>query len=112
MLLQSTGNCFIVAAFYLNRNYIASTLCINRFDLIPVCKGSCFLEQKMKENSQQQGNTNSIRYKEITLFCQPYERIPAKQLSSESLITFGDYRSPHFPRQLLSQVFRPPVPAV
>lgn len=109
MLLQSTGNCWIVAAFYLNRNYIASTLCINRFDLIPVCKGSCFLEQKMKENDKQQENTNSIRYKEITLFCQQYELTVAKPISSENPVTFSDYQSPYFPHPLITQLFRPPA---
>ncbi|MEV4884119.1 hypothetical protein MRBLMN1_002633 [Chitinophaga ginsengisegetis] len=108
MLLQSTGNCWIVAAFYLNRNYIASELCINRFDLIPVCKGSCFLEKKIKENDKPE-NTTGFRLKEITLFCQQYDLAPAKPISPESFVTFCDYQSPCFPQLLIRQVFRPPA---
>jgi hypothetical protein len=109
MLLQSTGNCWVVAAFYLNRNYIATTLCINRFDLIPVCKGACFLERKMTENDHQQESTTGIRYKEITLYCQSCEWVPAIPISPEHLISFCDYQSPFFPHLLITQVFRPPV---
>jgi hypothetical protein len=109
MLVQSTGNCWIVAAFYLNRNYIAAELCINRFDLIPVCKGACFLDRKIKENDKQPENTTGARLKEITLFCQQYDLAPAKPISTESFITFCDYQSPYFPTLLIRQVFRPPA---
>ncbi|MGF6847498.1 hypothetical protein QFZ51_002733 [Chitinophaga sp. W3I9] len=108
VLLQSTGNCWIVAAFYLNRNYIASELCINRFDLIPVCKGACFLDRKIKENDKPE-NTVNTRLKEITLFCQQYDSAPAKPVSTESLITFRGYKSPYSPQSLIRQVFRPPA---
>lgn len=109
MLLQSTGNCWIVAAFYLNRNYIASELCINRFDLIPVCKGSCYLDKKIKENDRQQEGNTASRLKEITLFCQPFDLAPAKPVSPGIIITFCDYHSPYFPQLLIRQIFRPPA---
>lgn len=108
MLLQGTGNCWIVAAFYLNRNYIASTLCINRFDLIPVCKGSCFLDRQISENEKRQEKTTDLKFKEITLFCQLYDYTPAQQLSAENHIAFCGYQSPYSPRQLSAQLFRPP----
>ncbi|SEW40568.1 hypothetical protein [Chitinophaga arvensicola] len=108
MLLQGTGNCWIVGAFYLNRDYIASQLCINRFDLIPVCKGSCFLDRKINENEKRQEKTPDIKLKEITLFCMAYEYTPAAQVSTGNHIAFCDYQSPYSPRQWCGQLFRPP----
>ena len=109
MLFQSTGNCWITAAFYLNRNRIATELCINRFDLIPVCKGACFLERKLSENENRQERSPEIKFKEITLFCQHPTGTPVKHISTDNLIPFCGYRSPYFPSLHTRQVFRPPV---
>lgn len=109
VLLQGTANCWIVAAFYLNRNYIASTLCINRFDLIPVCKGSCFLDLKLTENNRREEKSPDIKYKEILLFCEHYTSVTATAVSSEHPVFFCGYLSPYFPLLLLRQVFRPPA---
>jgi hypothetical protein len=69
-LLQGTTQLWIKAAFHLNRSYIASSRCINRFDAIPLCKGSCVLEEKLEENREQQEKTPDLKPKEIVLFCE------------------------------------------
>ena len=109
MLLQSTGNCWIVAAFYLNRNYIARTLCINRLDKIPVCKGACFLERKLNENDKRQERSPESKYKEIILFCQSFTYLPDNILSPENDHSFNAYRSPYRSSLLIKHIFKPPA---
>ena len=58
----------ILTAFHLNRDYISSNLCVNRFDAIPLCKGSCYLEKQLSDNEQQQQDTPELKLKEISLF--------------------------------------------
>lgn len=52
VIMQSTSSIWIYLGFELNRDYIARQLCINRFETIPVCKGSCYLEEKIKEEKK------------------------------------------------------------
>lgn len=68
-VFQSTCNFWIIISFYANRDYIAENICINRFDQIPVCKGQCFLNQKLQENEKQEQKLPSLKIKEIQLFC-------------------------------------------
>ena len=51
-VIQSTSNLWIISSFYINRDYIAKELCINRFDKMPVCKGICYLEKKISDNEK------------------------------------------------------------
>lgn len=111
ILIQSTGNCWIIAAFYLNRTRIETTLCVNRFDLIPVCRGSCFLERKLIENESKQERSPDTRYKEITLFCQDAADGLTQYLSSENTTSFCDYRSPYYPHLHIPQILKPPIRA-
>lgn len=54
LLIQLFYGLYIVSSFYVNRDYIARDLCINRFDKIPVCKGSCYLEKQLSEHEEKQ----------------------------------------------------------
>lgn len=67
-LLQALSSLIILAAFHLNRDYISDNLCINRFDAIPLCKGSCYLEKQLSENEQQQQDQPELKLKEVSLF--------------------------------------------
>lgn len=68
-IMQSTSQLWIVGVFYANRDYIAKNLCINRFDAIPVCKGSCYLEEKLQQDQKQQQNSHpDLKVKEVLLF--------------------------------------------
>lgn len=58
---QSTQSLWIITSFQINRDYIASNLCINRFDKVPVCKGQCFLDKELgKEQKQSKKNPSAI----------------------------------------------------
>ncbi|GHE47685.1 hypothetical protein [Sphingobacterium griseoflavum] len=58
---------WIFLSFQLNRDYIESQLCINRFDTIPVCKGSCYLEEKIKEDQQHNDAPVKLKLLEVTM---------------------------------------------
>lgn len=68
--MQSTTNLWILASFYIQRDYIAENLCVNRFDKIPICKGQCYLNKQLKENEKQEQKLPDLRQKEIQLFFQ------------------------------------------
>lgn len=70
-VLQSTSNLWIISSFYINRNYIAKELCINRFDTVPVCKGTCYLEKKIAENQKKEQKIPNAKEKEIQLYFSP-----------------------------------------
>jgi len=109
LLLQTTSQLWILASFYINRNYIAANLCINRFDQIPVCKGSCYLEKQINEsNKQQQEKLPELKLKEITLFCSSHTiAVPCpKNGADEPSLCL--YKSPSPQSQFLQAVFRPP----
>jgi hypothetical protein len=59
---------WIWVSFKINQKYIAANLCVNRFEAIPLCKGSCFLEKQLNQNQKQQQKFPDLKLKEITLF--------------------------------------------
>lgn len=67
-VLQSTGYSYVVASFYINRDYIAENLCINRFDAIPVCRGTCYLTDQLKKESKKEQKIPNLKEKEVQLF--------------------------------------------
>ncbi len=58
-LSVSLAPAFIVAGFELNRDYIATTLCINRDKPQLHCNGKCYLMKKLKaaEENERKENT-------------------------------------------------------
>lgn len=108
-VFQSTFNFWIIISFYANREYIAENICINRFDQIPVCKGQCFLNEKLQENEKQEQKLPNLKVKEIQLFCDTadytYTKMPA---------FFQEYPKPAILpdfiliRKLSTSIFHPP----
>ncbi|MBO9732095.1 MAG: hypothetical protein J7623_25870 [Chitinophaga sp.] len=108
ILIQSTGNCWIIAAFYLNRNNIAKALCVNRFEQLPVCRGTCYLQKKLIENEHQQDRLPELKHKEILLFFESVS-IPDIGFLPENKGSCGVYISPYAPDSHLRKVFKPPA---
>ncbi len=67
-LFQSTSNFWIMFSFYLNREYIAQELCVNRFDKIPVCKGSCYLGKQLLQNEKKEQKSTGAKNKGVLLY--------------------------------------------
>lgn len=68
LLFQNAGSLWIIGDFYINQDYIAKNLCINRFDAVPLCKGRCYLAKELKGAEKQQQKIPAVTYKEVQLF--------------------------------------------
>lgn len=69
-VFQNAGSIWIIGDFYINRDYIAKNLCINRFDAVPICNGKCYLENKLKASEKQDQKFPTVTYREVQLFFQ------------------------------------------
>jgi len=67
-LFQSTNKLWIMVSFYVQQDYIAKNICVNRFDLIPICAGQCFLTNQLKKSDKQEQNIPDIKLKDTHLF--------------------------------------------
>src|SRR4051812_12457398 len=110
LLVQCTSQLWIMVAFKINQDYIAANLCINRFDAIPVCKGSCFLEDQLNQDQKQQQKFPDLKTREITLFCQgnSIEFVTQTMLPKDN-VSYACYKISFISSDYLRSVFRPPM---
>ncbi|ASZ11013.1 hypothetical protein KTO58_20245 [Chitinophaga pendula] len=111
ILFQSTSRCWILAAFYMNRQYIAENICVNRFDLIPVCRGICFLDEQMTKEAQKEEQLPDLKQKEISLFCTTLADWEPMILTTTSENYPPAHNSGSTATAYLPDVFHPPVGA-
>ena len=70
-LYQNTSSFWILTSFYFNQTYIAENICVNRFDAIPMCYGSCYLQEELAQDSDKKTELPLLKTKEIQpLFAQ------------------------------------------
>lgn len=108
-VFQSTSNFWIMFSFYLNRDYIAQELCINRFDKIPVCKGSCYLGEKLSENEKKEQKNTSTKNKEVQLYTQVKNDIDfgiKPSIGHHKAVIFS--RNDLIPSTFVHSIFHPP----
>ncbi len=62
----------VVLDFHLNKNYISTTLCVNRTMTKSCCKGKCFLKKQLQKEEDQgkNGAPASKDKSEVSLFCE------------------------------------------
>lgn len=68
--IQTFSKLWVLTSFYLNREIISKTVCVNRFDAMPTCKGKCYLQTELQKNEQQEQQLPDFKQKDIQLFCQ------------------------------------------
>jgi len=109
-LLQALSSLVILAAFHLNRDYISNNLCVNRFDAIPLCKGSCYLEKQLSDNEQQQQELPELKLKETTLFYD-HRKVDVERPVCIPVIhqVFYGRQSSILSEGTTSSVFKPPI---
>ncbi|MEN5234388.1 hypothetical protein [Sphingobacterium faecium] len=60
IFLQATSCTWICMGFELNKEYITTQLCINRFTPAVTCSGFCYIDKQVeKERKQQDSNTKA-----------------------------------------------------
>ncbi|KQB43926.1 hypothetical protein RCH33_416 [Flavobacterium daejeonense] len=108
-VIQSTSNLWIISSFYINRDYIAKELCINRFDKMPVCKGICYLEKKISDNEKKEQKIPNVKEKEIQLYFYQQESI---EFSKKSIVENSKMaiiqKDSNIKNTFLYSVFHPP----
>jgi hypothetical protein len=108
VLFQSTSKLWILGAFYLNRNYISNTLCVNRFEAIPICKGQCYLNKELKENEKQEQNFPDLKQKESLLFYQDNEAPGFISFEHQTIDSHTIYKAAIHATTFHTSVFHPP----
>ena len=76
--VHCAGRLGIVARWWLNREYVAQVLCINRDKPQMQCNGKCHLAKQLKaaeETPPQQPATSKQAFQEITLFCSAWASV-------------------------------------
>ncbi len=109
LFIQTTNHLWIIGLFKLRQNYISANYCVNRFDAISICKGSCYLEKQLTEQKSHEKSIPNIKLKEIQLFCNV-----SKPKYYEEIMVLGNIISTktitHKTCQgFLFSVFRPPI---
>ncbi|MBW3517731.1 hypothetical protein [Flavobacterium sp. NKUCC04_CG] len=108
-IYQNTSSFWIITAFYINRDYIAQNVCINRFDAIPVCNGTCYLQQELSADSDKKPDLPIIKIKEAQpLF---YENISYQTVVTSTVLsprTYPKYHSKFIISNLVFSLFQPP----
>ncbi|MFP9114732.1 hypothetical protein ACLI1A_12390 [Flavobacterium sp. RHBU_3] len=108
-VIQTTSSGWIIASFYANRDYIASNLCINRFDKIPVCRGTCYLNTQLEKNDKKEQKIPNGKEKEIQLFLQQPVTFSVGTAHTITVIKKVPlYRQQPVKSSLLCCVFQPP----
>ena len=108
-VFQSTSNLWIISSFYINQDYIAKNLCVNRFEKIPVCYGKCFLAKKLNENDKQEQKIPNVKEKEIQLYFYHQEPIvfnPKIIIKNSKAIIFK--KDCNIKNTFLYSIFHPP----
>jgi hypothetical protein len=115
VMTQLCSGLFIISSFYLNQQEIARTLCVNRFDKIPVCKGSCYLNDQLKETQEKEPvKYPSFKLKTVECVLPPAETptvieqpvVPAEK----KIVRLGETN--HVPSSYTTSVFHPPQQSV
>ena len=98
--IQCMGNLWTIGLFYLQQDFIAKNICINRFDKIPVCKGQCYLNNQLNENEKQQEKPSISYQNELQLFFQepiiPSTSLKVFTITNIRKSIFNNYCKPDF----------------
>lgn len=107
-VFQSSSTLWIMASFYVQRDYISKNLCVNRFDAIPVCKGQCYLTKQLKENEKKEQNLPDLKQKEIQLFYLNNLSFAFPKTIFEERLYNLHYRDNFLSSEYLFSIFHPP----
>lgn len=108
VLFQSTSTLWILGAFYLNRDRIANTICVNRFETIPICKGQCYLNKELKENEKRDQNFPDLKQKEIPLFYRHNEMPDFVNVECHKIVSYAICEAVIRTAAFHTSVFHPP----
>lgn len=112
ILVQSTSQLWITISFFINQDYIARVLCINRDKPESGCNGACQLKKQIEKDKENQEQSNiDIKVKEVLVY------IPVVAPQVQSAYTFeltektfsSIYFTSYLPEGHLHSIFHPPA---
>jgi hypothetical protein len=108
ILIQTFSSFVYDAAYVLNKNYIATKLCINKDKPIMHCNGKCFLAKQQQQEEQRNDKSADTRKEkfEIQFFSLP-SAIILETIFSKNDIIYNDHVSFSLP-DFHTSVFHPP----
>jgi len=69
--MQTFSSFLIEADFFLNKDYIAKNLCVNRDKPMMHCNGKCFLAKKLNEEGKNQSPASKSERSDLSPFFVP-----------------------------------------
>lgn len=110
VVVQSFSRIWIMTAFYINQAYIAANLCVNRFEPVATCKGSCDLNDKLEKERESEQNQVKQKFQEaVVLVPQLHWNTPKMADTPVSRDIFPTTNPIEYPLGYLSTIFRPPL---
>ncbi len=108
LLLQTTSYYSRVAIFYLNQDFVAENLCMDREEEDSDCEGACFLEKELETENSTHNESQNTETKEIKLsLCHVFDiYLPANNFKKELTLPYN-MGNPH--NISLADIFRPPL---
>lgn len=112
IFVQSTSQLWITISFFINQDYIARVLCINRDKPESGCNGACQLKKQIEKDKENQEQSNiDIKVKEVLVY------IPVVAPQVQSAYTFeltekkfsSIYFKSYLPEGHLHSIFHPPA---
>lgn len=105
--IQTFSKWIVIAAYEINKDYIAKNLCVNR-TRPSCCKGKCFLQKRLAADEEQQQPAGKSAHQDIQveLFLQPLVQIDFRlqALSRQHNFLYLNGKSQEF----ASSFFQPP----
>ncbi len=71
--LQACAQLMVLVTFIANQKYISEQLCVNRFDRMSICKGSCYLKDKLEKQAPEEQKTPVLKLQELQLYTPNFE---------------------------------------
>lgn len=109
-LSQLSGRYMVMFGFYMNQEYIAKNLCVNRDKPAMHCNGKCHLSKKLKEEEKKdQDNPERKDHHSEIFYAAWFQQEVIKPIATA---TTGDYYYPYsigVPVDRPDTVFHPPA---
>lgn len=110
VLVQSFSRIWIMTAFYINQSYIAAHICVNRFQPVATCKGSCDLNDKLEKERESEQNQVKHKFQEALVFVPQLKWSLADRLDiPATTYVFPAIQPIDYPLGYLNSIFRPPL---
>ena len=108
-LLQAFGSTVLLSNYYINKDYIASVLCINKSKPKLKCNGKCHLSKQLKTAEENEKAPFNSPFEKVNfqLFSKSLNQIMVLNIADYQSEQFSDYSLPNYEQQL-SAVFHPP----